>query len=181
MHPPSLPPPPTQVRLADGALGSTRLARAQASLALSAAQQLSVDVELAPAEAAGHVRLSGALALTTAAQPQPPGPATPATPSAPSPPGPEPSEPLDMELAVRDSGMMLLAALLPDVKWLGGSANVAVRARGPLAAPVLEGSASVARGSLSTPFTKQPLTNISGMVKVGARAVGLCVGRAVMC
>jgi hypothetical protein len=64
--------------------------------------------------------------------------------------------------------MMLLSALLPDCRWLGGAASISVRARGPLGAPLVEGSASLSRGSLATPFTKQPLTGISGMVKVGA-------------
>jgi len=46
------------LRLVDGALGRQRLARSTASLALNAAQQLALDVELAPADSHGHVRLA---------------------------------------------------------------------------------------------------------------------------
>jgi hypothetical protein len=98
-------------------------------------------------------------------------PATNPTTALPSTPPPPPHT----RSSVRDSGMMLLSALLPDCRWLGGSANIAVRARGPLGAPALEGSASLGRGSLATPFTKQPLTGISGLLKVRRRRAG--VGR----
>lgn len=53
----------TQVRLYDGVLGPTRLGRAHAQLALNAAQQASVDLELEPADSPGHIRLNGQVAL----------------------------------------------------------------------------------------------------------------------
>ncbi|KAF8055821.1 TIC236 [Scenedesmus sp. PABB004] len=51
------------LRLLDGALGRQRLARATASLALNSAQQLAMDVELAPADSHGHIRLAGSVDL----------------------------------------------------------------------------------------------------------------------
>jgi hypothetical protein len=52
-----------KVKLLDGALGRQRLARSSASLALDAGQVLSMDVELAPADSHGHVKLAGSIDL----------------------------------------------------------------------------------------------------------------------
>jgi hypothetical protein len=51
------------LKLLDGALGSQRLAKAAASLALNTAQQLSLDVQLAPADSHGHIKLAGSIDL----------------------------------------------------------------------------------------------------------------------
>lgn len=51
------------LKLVDGALGRQRLARATANLALNRQQQLTCEVELAPAEAHGHIRLAGSIDL----------------------------------------------------------------------------------------------------------------------
>jgi hypothetical protein len=52
-----------RVKLLDGALGRQRLARSTASLALNSRQQLTMDVELAPADSHGFVKLAGSIDL----------------------------------------------------------------------------------------------------------------------
>jgi hypothetical protein len=52
-----------KIKLLDGALGRQRLARSAASLALNSRQQLSLDVELAPADSHGYVKLAGSVDL----------------------------------------------------------------------------------------------------------------------
>jgi len=54
------------LKLVDGAVGRARLSRAEANLALSPDQVLSVDVEVAPAEGSGHVKLGGTIPLPKA-------------------------------------------------------------------------------------------------------------------
>jgi hypothetical protein len=49
--------------LLDGALGRQKLARSTASLALNSKQQLTMDVELAPADSHGYVKLAGSIDL----------------------------------------------------------------------------------------------------------------------
>lgn len=52
-----------KVKLLDGALGRQKLARSTASLALNSKQQLTMDVELAPADSHGFVKLAGSIDL----------------------------------------------------------------------------------------------------------------------
>lgn len=52
-----------KVKLLDGALGRQQLARSTASIALNSRQQMTLDVELAPADSHGYVRLAGSIDL----------------------------------------------------------------------------------------------------------------------
>jgi hypothetical protein len=52
-----------KVKLLDGALGRQKLARSTASLALNSKQQLTMDVELAPVDSHGFVKLAGSIDL----------------------------------------------------------------------------------------------------------------------
>lgn len=56
------------VKLVDGALGRQRLARATASLALNTQQQLACEVELAPADSHGHIKVAGSAGLAGTGQ-----------------------------------------------------------------------------------------------------------------
>ena len=51
------------LQLVDGVLADTRLSKATAAAALNQAQQLSVEVEVAPADHQGHVKISGQVLL----------------------------------------------------------------------------------------------------------------------
>lgn len=107
------------LRLYDGALGSTRLASAQASMAVDERQVLTFGLDAAPAESrqAGQVQVSGVVPL--------------------APPQEGAQEGLlDVLVRVKDSGMMLVSALVPDVRWLQGQADVLLHVGGTLQARV---------------------------------------------
>ncbi len=61
-------------------------------------------------------------------------------------PPPLPQHEVDLALSVRDGGMALLSALVPECEWQSGHAAVDVRVFGPLAAPAVEGSAQASGG-----------------------------------
>jgi hypothetical protein len=76
---------------------------------------------------------------------------------------------LEVELHVRDGGLGLLLALLPPeaaAEWGGGSAAVDLRLTGPLAAPRVEGRARVARGAVSSPLLRSPLSGLAADLEV---------------
>ncbi|KAK9029590.1 hypothetical protein V6N11_026702 [Hibiscus sabdariffa] len=74
---------------------------------------------------------------------------------------------------IKDGGMMLLTALSPYADWLNGNADVMLQVRGTVEQPVLDGSASFHRASISSPVLRQPLTNIGGTVRVKSNK--LCI------
>ncbi|TYH65503.1 hypothetical protein ES332_D06G060400v1 [Gossypium tomentosum] len=74
---------------------------------------------------------------------------------------------------IKDGGMMLLTALSPYANWLSGNADVMLQVRGTVEQPVLDGSASFHRASISSPVLRQPLTNIGGTVHVKSNK--LCI------
>jgi hypothetical protein len=45
------------------------------------------------------------------------------------------SEQLEVEVSVKDGGMMLVTALTPDLRWQSGAAELALRVRGPTSQP----------------------------------------------
>ncbi|XVF88214.1 hypothetical protein PTKIN_Ptkin19aG0031900 [Pterospermum kingtungense] len=75
---------------------------------------------------------------------------------------------------IKDGGMMLLTALSPYANWLNGNADVMLQVRGTVEQPVLDGSASFHRASISSPVLRKPLTNIGGTVHVKSNK--LCIG-----
>lgn len=101
------------LRLYEGALGPTRLASAQASMAVDERQVLTFDLDAAPAESRqpGHVQASGVVPLGGPVEGGAEGP-------------------MDVHVRVKDSGMMLVSALVPDVRWLQGQADVLLRVGG---------------------------------------------------
>lgn len=74
---------------------------------------------------------------------------------------------------IKDGGMMLLAALCPYADWLHGSADIMLQVRGTVEQPVLDGSASFHRASISSPALREPLTNFGGTVTVKSNR--LCI------
>ncbi|PSS17794.1 Fe(3+) ions import ATP-binding protein like [Actinidia chinensis var. chinensis] len=74
---------------------------------------------------------------------------------------------------IRDGGMMLLTALSPYANWLHGNADVKLQVRGTIEQPVLDGSASFHRATVSSPVLRKPLTNVGGTVHVNSNR--LCI------
>lgn len=74
---------------------------------------------------------------------------------------------------VKDGGMMLLTALSPYVNWLNGNAEVMLQVRGTVEQPVIDGSASFHRATISSPVLRKPLTNFGGTVVMDSNR--LCI------
>ncbi|KAL0553286.1 hypothetical protein IC582_007175 [Cucumis melo] len=74
---------------------------------------------------------------------------------------------------IKDGGMLLLTALSPHVNWLHGNADILLQVRGTIEEPILDGSASFHRASISSPVLPKPLTNFGGTLHV--RSNRLCI------
>ncbi|KAG9459336.1 hypothetical protein H6P81_003844 [Aristolochia fimbriata] len=74
---------------------------------------------------------------------------------------------------VKDGGMMLLTALCPYADWLQGSADIFLEVRGTVEQPLLNGSASFHRASVSSPVLRKHLTNIGGTVHVKSNRLSI--------
>ncbi|KAK4774964.1 hypothetical protein SAY86_009899 [Trapa natans] len=74
---------------------------------------------------------------------------------------------------IKDGGMMLLTALSPHANWVHGNADIVLQVRGTVEQPVVNGSASFHRASVSSPVLRKPLTNLSGTVHVKSNR--LCI------
>ncbi|XP_058225554.1 protein TIC236, chloroplastic isoform X2 [Rhododendron vialii] len=74
---------------------------------------------------------------------------------------------------IKDGGMMLLTALSPYANWLQGNADITLQVRGTVEQPVLDGSASFHRATVSSPVLRKPLTSLGGTVHVNSNR--LCI------
>ncbi|XP_059275165.1 protein TIC236, chloroplastic isoform X2 [Lycium ferocissimum] len=74
---------------------------------------------------------------------------------------------------IKDAGMMLLTALSPYANWLQGNAEVLLQVRGTVEQPVLDGSASFHRATVSSPVFRKPLTNFGGSVLVNSNRLSI--------
>ncbi|KAL4579660.1 hypothetical protein LXL04_015816 [Taraxacum kok-saghyz] len=74
---------------------------------------------------------------------------------------------------VKDGGMMLLTALSPYANWLNGSAEVTLQVRGTVEQPIVDGSASFHRATISSPILRKPLTNFGGIILMDSNR--LCI------
>ena len=160
------------MRLADGAIGNTRLARAAAQATITPSQALTVNVELAPADAGGSLRLAGTVALPSiSAAPAPP-PAAGAGPVAAAPAGAA-EDAVDLLLSISDGGMALVSSLVPSLRWESGGAAVSMRLAGPVSGPQLTGSCSLSRAVLHSTSLRYPLTHLSGRVEADGRRLAV--------
>nr|AXF41549.1 carbonic anhydrase CAH0010 [Chlorella sp. ArM0029B] len=171
--------------------GQTRLSQAQATARLSEQQQLTFNVDVAPAEGhrqSGYVKAAGMVPLAEASS-NASGAGSAASSGAAAAAGSSSStaaahphsqqqaqqavlaaqqQQLDVRLSVKDGGMALLTSVTPDLRWLSGQAAVDVRLRGSLEQPVLSGSASIAKATLECPSVlRWPLTNVAAEVRAG--------------
>ncbi|XP_043700510.1 protein TIC236, chloroplastic isoform X2 [Telopea speciosissima] len=74
---------------------------------------------------------------------------------------------------IKDGGMMLITALCPYANWLHGNADIVLQIRGTVEQPVMDGSASFHRASISSPVLRKPITNLGGTVHVKSNR--LCI------
>ncbi|KAF3326963.1 TamB, inner membrane protein subunit of TAM complex [Carex littledalei] len=77
----------------------------------------------------------------------------------------DPSE-VRVNADIKDGGMMLLTALSPYANWLHGYADILLEVTGTVEHPVVDGSASFHRASISSPVLRKPLTNFGGLVNI---------------
>lgn len=154
-----------EIRLLDGILNGTRMAMARASAAVTASQRLSFDAHLRPAEGSGNMHLVGSIPFSNLASAVPqaqssfqnilsPGRAKMVDGS------------IEIDAAVKDSGMKLLAALVPQLRWTQGSADIALQLRGTLSEPVADGVAHVNKAAVSCQWLPRPLTNLVATVRL---------------
>jgi len=153
------------VRLLDGVLGSTALAKAEANAAVTAERRLAFDAQLQPATAPGHVKVVGSVPfhhslekLGPVAAVQSPGRAVAEKDREP--------EAIEIDAAVKDSGMVLISAISPQVHWESGSADIALQVRGSLQQPVADGVAHVNRALISCPWLAKPLSGLNATVRL---------------
>ncbi|CAH8263567.1 unnamed protein product [Arabidopsis lyrata] len=78
-----------------------------------------------------------------------------------------------LEADIKDGGMTLLTAISPYANWLQGNADIRLQVGGTVEHPVLDGSASFNRASISSPVLRKPLTNFGGTLHVKSNR--LCI------
>ncbi|CAN6442192.1 unnamed protein product [Victoria cruziana] len=76
---------------------------------------------------------------------------------------------------IKDGGMMLITALFPYADWLHGSADIDLQVRGTMEQPVLDGTASFHRASVSSPVLPKPLSNFGGTVNFRSNRLSINV------
>uniref|UniRef100_A0A1D1Y2C3 HPr kinase/phosphorylase n=1 Tax=Anthurium amnicola TaxID=1678845 RepID=A0A1D1Y2C3_9ARAE len=82
-------------------------------------------------------------------------------------------EELRIDADIKDGGMMLITSLSPQATWLHGYADITLQVRGTIEQPVLDGSASFHRASVSSPVLPQPLTNLGGTIHVESNRLSI--------
>ncbi|KAJ0260266.1 Protein TIC236 [Hirschfeldia incana] len=78
-----------------------------------------------------------------------------------------------LEADIKDGGMTLLTAISPYANWLQGNADIRLQVGGTVGNPILDGSASFHRASISSPVLRKPLTNFGGTLHVKSNR--LCI------
>ncbi|UPQ99883.1 chloroplast protein TIC236 [Chloropicon primus] len=151
----------------DGALRNKKLARAEANAAITSDQRFTFNINLQPAGGPGHVKLMGSTPFEYSLSPQHLLEGENQQPSL----GPKDNENIEVDVAVKDSGMLLLSALLPQVNWQMGSADIAMQVRGTVSKPNLSGVAHVNRASISCPWLSRPLSSLGVTVRVQDNAL----------
>jgi hypothetical protein len=88
---------------------------------------------------------------------------------------PIPYRPLfsQVDVAVKDSGMMLLCATVPGLRWQQGLADITVNMRGTLDQPVADGVAHVHRAVLAAPWLPRPMTGFGATVRLTSNVLSV--------
>ena len=146
----------------DGALRNKRLVRAEANAAVTSDQRFTFNINLQPAGGPGHVKLMGSTPFEYSLSPQQLMDSKDKQRAS----GSGENDNIEIDVAVKDSGMLLLSALLPQVNWQMGSADIAMQVRGTASKPNLSGVAHVNRASISCPWLIRPLSSLGVTVRV---------------
>ncbi|EFJ16558.1 hypothetical protein SELMODRAFT_421796 [Selaginella moellendorffii] len=175
------------VRLLDGAIGGINLSKADLAASVTSGNQFVFNARLEPVVHAGHVYVRGSIPLgSKALDPQSKsrnaavkrwmgasinnrghGNSEGQTDYSTS------SEwdfidagALYVDVVVKDSGMMLLTTITPNMKWLQGNADVRLQVRGASEQPKFDGMAVFHKATVSSPILPKPAHNIGGTVTV---------------
>ena len=150
-----------------GALRNKKLARAEANAAITSDQRFTFNIDLQPAGGPGHVKFMGSTPFEYSLSPK----HLLDREDRHKPQGAKANEDIEIDVAVKDSGMLLLSALLPQVNWQMGSADIAMQARGTVSKPNLSGVAHVNRASISCPWLIRPLSSLGVTLRVEDNAL----------
>jgi hypothetical protein len=149
------------VRLLDGFLGPTPLAKAEANAAVTSDKRLAFDAQLQPASAPGHVRVVGSVPFRKQL-PQ----LSVDVDDKPAEISKKDGDAIEIDAAVKDSGMLLISTISPEVHWESGSADIALKVRGNVQNPVADGVAHLNRALISCPWLSRPLSGLSATIRL---------------
>ena len=133
------------LRIYDGAIGSTRLSRAQASATLMDGENLSFELDLVPADgqrSSGHISASGNIPAVSVSDHNA---------------SLNGGKEMDIRVSVKDGGMAVLTAVTPNLKWRQGNAELSANITGSLKQPNIQGGFMVSKAFLDCPVLKYPL------------------------
>ena len=145
----------------DGSLRNKKMIRAEANAAVTDDQRFTFNAHLQPAVGQGHVKMMGSTPFKYSLSPEDlikkkGGSQTDSN----------VNNEIEVDVAVKDSGMLLLSTLCPQVDWQGGSADIAMQVRGTMAKPSVGGVAHVNRASVSCPWLSKPLSSLGATVRM---------------
>lgn len=129
------------VQLYDGALGPTRLAVAKAEVTLNKEQEIQFNLSASPDESSGYIEAAGTLPFLQENGIR---------------------GNMSANVHVKDGGMRLISAVLPDFRWEAGMADLTLRASGPVTNPEIKGGANISKATMYSPNLKYPLKNVYG-------------------
>eukprot|EP00210_Caulerpa_lentillifera_P007372 g7046.t1 len=130
--------------LYDGMIGQTHLSTAGAKIALGPQQEIEFRLDSTPLESKGFLKVEGTLPYSQI----------------------HGIGDVDIGVRIRDGGMSLIAALIPDFKWETGTADIDFTIKGKIVDPEVEGLAKVSRATLAIPNLKYPLKHTHGSIRV---------------
>ncbi|KAG0581653.1 hypothetical protein KC19_4G269200 [Ceratodon purpureus] len=73
---------------------------------------------------------------------------------------------VQVDVTVKDGGMMLLTAFTPGLQWIQGNADVTAQIRGTVLQPIADGVAKFHKVSVSSPVLPRPFSNLGGTICV---------------
>lgn len=71
---------------------------------------------------------------------------------------------MEVSMHVKDGGMKLVRILTPDFRWQSGNANIRLKLHGLAGQLGLDGGMQISKATVTSPFLKYPMTNMSANV-----------------
>jgi len=150
----------------NGSVGDTLLRTAELTADVDSDQRLNFKMRATPLDNPGHVKVDGSLPLR---DPEPKQDGLLQRFRAPvqrlAAGGRDPAA-IEVEAGVKDSGMALLTALVPQVTWEDGMAQISVAVRGTLKEPIVEGFAEIDEGVIKCPLIKGDLDRVQASISL---------------